>query len=159
MHILVAGKGCRSVAESAAKLAGVKKVLLADDGSYEHMMAEPLAALIVGVAASYDTIMAPSTSTGKNVMPRVAALLNVMQISDIVKVVAPDTYERLIYAGNAVQTVRSRDKKKVITVRTSAFQATPEGGAASIEVAAAAPRIPACRHSSARNCRNPTGRN
>ena len=137
VHILVAGKGCRGVAESAAKLAGVKKVLLADDPSYEHMMAEPLAALIVGCAANYDTILAASTSTGKNVMPRVAALLDVMQVSDIVKVVAPDTYERLIYAGNAVQTVRSKDKKKVITVRTSTFQATPEGGAAPIEAAAA----------------------
>jgi len=137
VHILVAGKGCRSVAESAARLAGVKKVLLADDAAYEHMLAEPLAALVAACAASYDVIMAASTSTGKNVMPRVAALLDVMQVSEIVKVVAPDTFERLIYAGNAVQTVRSRDKKKVITVRTSTFQATPDGGAAPIEAATA----------------------
>jgi len=137
VHILVAGKGCRGVAESAARLAGVKKVLLADDAAFEHMLAEPLAALVAACAASYDVIMAASTSTGKNVMPRVAALLDVMQVSEIVKVVAPDTFERLIYAGNAVQTVRSRDKKKVITVRTSTFQATPDGGAAPIEAATA----------------------
>jgi electron transfer flavoprotein alpha subunit len=137
VHVLVAGKGCRAVAEAAARLAGVNKVLLADDGAYEHMLAEPLAALIVALAPAYDTILAPSTSSGKNVMPRVAALLDVMQVSDIVKVVAPDTFERLIYAGNAVQTVRSKDKKRVITVRTSTFQAAPEGGAAAIEPAVA----------------------
>ena len=107
------------VAEAAAKLDGVKKVLLADGAAYEHMLAEPVAALVVSLAASYDAIVAPATTTGKNIMPRVAALLDVMQISDIVKVIAPDTFERLIYAGNAVQTVRSRDKIKVITVRTS----------------------------------------
>src|SRR6187455_2210916 len=110
VHFLVAGKGCRPVAEAAAKLDGVNKVLLADGAAYEHMLAEP-----------------------------VAALLDVMQISDIVKVIAPDTFERLIYAGNAVQTVRSKDKTKVITVRTSTFQATGEGGSAPIEDAAAAP--------------------
>jgi electron transfer flavoprotein alpha subunit len=107
VHVLVAGKGCRPVAEAAAKLDGVQKV-------------------------------APATTTGKNVMPRVAALLDVMQISDIVKVIAPDTFERLIYAGNAVQAVRSKDKTKVITVRTSTFQATGEGGSAPIEDAASA---------------------
>ncbi len=122
----------------AAKLDGVKKVLLADSAAYEHMLAEPLAALIVSLAGGYDAIVAPATTTGKNVMPRVAALLDVMQISDIVKVVSPDTFERLIYAGNAVQTVRSKDSKKVITVRTSTFQATGEGGSAAIEDAAAA---------------------
>src|SRR5262249_44344642 len=111
VHVLVAGKDCRGAAEAAAKLAGVKQVLLADDAAYEHMLAEPLAALIVALAAGYDTIMAPATSSGKNVLPRVAALLDVMQVSDIVKVVAPDTFERLIYAGNAVQTVRSKDQK------------------------------------------------
>jgi electron transfer flavoprotein alpha subunit len=137
VHVLVAGKGCRGVAESAAKLDGVKKVLLVDGASYEHMLAEPLAALIVSLAPSYDAILSPATTTGKNVMPRVAALLDVMQVSDIVKVVAPDTFERLIYAGNAVQTVRSKDKTKVITVRTSTFQATPEGGSAPIEDVAA----------------------
>jgi electron transfer flavoprotein alpha subunit len=138
VHVLVAGKGCRGVAEAAAKLDGVTKVLLADGTAYEHMLAEPLAALIVALAPSYDAIVTPATTTGKNVMPRVAALLDVMQISDIVKVLAPDTFERLIYAGNAVQAVRSKDKIKVITVRTSTFQATGEGGSAPIEDAAAA---------------------
>jgi electron transfer flavoprotein alpha subunit len=128
VHVLVAGKGARSVAETAAKLDGVKKVLLADGEPYAHMLAEPLAALVVSLAGGYDTIVAPSTTTGKNFMPRVAALLDVMQISDIIKVVAPDTFERLIYAGNALQQVRSKDKIKVITVRTSTFQATGEGG-------------------------------
>jgi len=138
VHVLVAGKGCRGVAEAAAKLDGVKKVLLADSASYEHVLAEPLAALVVSLAKSYDAIVSPATTTGKNFMPRVAALLDVMQVSDIVKVIAPDTFERLIYAGNAVQQVRSKDKTKVITVRTSTFQATGEGGAAPIEEIAAA---------------------
>jgi electron transfer flavoprotein alpha subunit len=138
VHVLVAGVGCRSVADAAAKLEGVEKVLLADAPAYEHMLAEPLAELIVGLAPALATIVAPATTTGKNFMPRVAALLDVMQISDIVKVIAPDTFERLIYAGNAVQTVRSRDKIKVITVRTSAFAVAGEGGAAPIESAAAA---------------------
>ena len=139
VHVLVAGKGCRPAAEAAAKLDGVAKVLLVDDALYEHMVAEPVAALIVSLAGGYDAILAPATTTGKNIMPRVAALLDVMQISDIIKVVAPDTFDRLIYAGSAVQTVRSRDAKKVITVRTSTFQATAEGGAtASIEPVAPA---------------------
>jgi electron transfer flavoprotein alpha subunit len=137
VHILVAGHNCKIVAEAAAKLDGVGKVLLADAPAYEHMLAEPTAALIVALAGPYETLMAPATTTGKNVMPRVAALLDVMQISDIVKVVAPDTYERPIYAGNALQTVRSHDKKRVITVRTAAFQATGEGGSAPIEPVAA----------------------
>ena len=137
VHALVAGKDCRAVAEAAAKLDGVGKVLLADGAPYEHMLAEPLAALVVALAPAYDTMIAPSTTTGKNFMPRVAALLDVMQVSDIVKVIAPDTFERLIYAGNAVQQVRSKDQKKVITVRTSTFQATGAGGApAPIENAA-----------------------
>jgi electron transfer flavoprotein alpha subunit len=130
VHVLVAGKGCGPAAEAAAKLDGVGKVLLADDALYEHMVAEPVAALIVSLAGGYDAILAPATTTGKNIMPRVAALLDVMQVSDIIKVVAPDTFDRLIYAGSAVQTVRSRDAKKVITVRTSTFQPTGEGGAA-----------------------------
>jgi electron transfer flavoprotein alpha subunit len=138
VHVLVAGKGCRPVAEAAAKLEGVNKVLLADGAAYEHMLAEPVAALVHSLAPGYDAILAPATTTGKNVMPRIAALLDVMQISDIVKVIAPDTFERLIYAGNAVQTVRSKDKTKVITVRTSTFQATGEGGSAPIEEAASA---------------------
>jgi len=138
VHILVAGKDARAVAEAAAKLDGVGKVLLADNAAYEHMLAEPLAAVVVSLAPSYEAVLAPATTTGKNFMPRVAALLDVMQISDIIKVVAPDTFERLIYAGNAVQTVRSKDKIKVITVRTSTFQATGEGNSALIEDAASA---------------------
>jgi electron transfer flavoprotein alpha subunit len=133
VHVLVVGKDCRAVADAAAKLKGVAKVLLADAALYDHMLAEPVAALIVSLAPNYDAIVAPATTTGKNFMPRVAALLDVMQISDIVKVLAPDTFERLIYAGNAVQTVKSKDGKKVITVRTSTFQAAGEGGAASVE--------------------------
>jgi electron transfer flavoprotein alpha subunit len=130
VHVLVAGKDCRPAAEAAARLDGVAKALLADNPLYEHMVAEPVAALIVSLAGPYDAILAPATTTGKNIMPRVAALLDVMQVSDIIKVVSPDTFDRLIYAGSAVQTVRSRDPKKVITVRTSTFQATGEGGAA-----------------------------
>jgi electron transfer flavoprotein alpha subunit len=138
VHVLVAGKDARGVADAAAKLDGVGKVLVADGASYEHMLAEPLAALIVSLAPGYDAIVAAATTTGKNVLPRVAALLDVMQISDIVKVLAPDTFERLIYAGNAVQQVRSKDKIKVITVRTATFQPTGAGGSAPTEAAAPA---------------------
>jgi electron transfer flavoprotein alpha subunit len=133
IHVLVAGKGARPVAEAAARLDGVAKVLLADGAPYEHMLAEPMAALIVSLAGPYEAIVAPATTAGKNYLPRVAALLDVMQISEVVKVIAPDTFERLIYAGNAVQTVKSTDPKKVMTVRTSAFQAAGEGGSATIE--------------------------
>ncbi|MET0279491.1 MAG: FAD-binding protein, partial [Pseudorhodoplanes sp.] len=138
VHVLVAGKGCKAVADAAAKLDGVKKVLLADAEPYAHQLAEPLAALVVSLAKDYDAIVSPATTTGKNFMPRVAALLDVMQISDIVKVEAPDTFVRPIYAGNALQTVKSTDAKKVITVRTSTFQATGEGGAAPVEPVTAA---------------------
>src|SRR5471032_2072613 len=138
VHVLVAGKDCKAAADAAAKLDGVKKVLLADAAAYEHAVAEPLAALIVSLAGGYDALVAPATTNGKNVMPRVAALLDVMQISEITKVIAPDTFERPIYAGNAIQTVKSTDKKKVITVRTSTFQATGEGGSASIDATQAA---------------------
>jgi electron transfer flavoprotein alpha subunit len=138
VHVLVAGSGCKAVADAAAKLDGVTKVLLADAPAYEHMLAEPTAALIVALAPPYETIMAAATTSGKNIMPRVAALLDVMQISDVIKVVAPDTFERPIYAGNAIQTVRSHDAKKVITVRTAAFAATGAGGSATVENAAAA---------------------
>jgi len=138
VHILVAGQGCKAVADAAANL-GVKKVLIADAPAYAHMLAEPTAALIVSLAEPYEAILAAATTTGKNVMPRVAALLDVMQISDITKVVAPDTFERPVYAGNAIQTVRSNERKKVITVRTAAFQATGEGASpAPIETAAVA---------------------
>src|ERR1700755_2183280 len=126
---------CWSPARTAArratrphKRAGAPKWLLPAAAAYEHMLAEPTAALIVSLAGAYDAIVAPSTTTAKNIMPRVAALLGVMQISDITKVVGPDPFERLIYAGNAVQTVRSKDAKKVITVRTTAFQAAGAGG-------------------------------
>jgi electron transfer flavoprotein alpha subunit len=141
VHVLVAGggEGTKAAAEAAAKLKGVKKVLLAEGAPYEHDLAEPLAALIVALAPSYDAFVAPATSRFKNVMPRVAALLDVMQVSEIIKVVAPDTFERPIYAGNAIQTVKSKDAKKVITVRTSTFQATPAGDAAApVENAASA---------------------
>jgi electron transfer flavoprotein alpha subunit len=138
VHVLVAGKACRPVAEAAAKLDGVAKVLLADDAAYEHQLAEPIAALLVSLAGPYETIIAPATAAAKNFMPRIAALLDVMQVSEVVKVLGADTFERLIYAGAAVQTVRARDAKKVVTVRTSTFQATGEGGSAAIEPATAA---------------------
>ena len=133
VHVLIAGKDCRPAAEAAAKLGGVEKVLIADAPPLEHMLAEPTAALIVAIAGGYDTILAPATANAKNIMPRVAALLDVMQISDIIKVLSPDTFERLIYAGNAVQTLRSKGGKKVITVRTAAFQAAGEDGTAGSE--------------------------
>ena len=141
VHVLVAGgsQGTKQAAETAAKLSGVKKVLVAEGAAYEHDLAEPLAALIVALAPSYDAFVAPATSRFKNVMPRVAALLDVMQVSEIIKVVSPDTFERPIYAGNAIQTVKSKDAKKVITVRTSTFAATQAGDAAApIENAASA---------------------
>ena len=138
VHILVAGKDCKTVADAAAKLDGVQKVLLADAPPYEHGLAEPLAALIVSLAGPYEVIMAPSTTNGKNVMPRVAAMLDVMQVSDIIKVVSPDTFERPIYAGNAIQTVKSKDSKKIITVRTASFQPAGAGNSAPVETVAAA---------------------
>ena len=136
--VLVAGQGCGPAAEAASKLAGVAKVLVADNAAYAHQLAEPTADLVVSLAGGFDAIVAPSSANGKNVLPRVAALLDVMQISDITKVVSPDTFERPIYAGNAIQTVQSTDKKKVITVRTASFQAAGAGGSAPVENAAAA---------------------
>src|SRR4051812_42931592 len=139
VHVLVAGLNARPAAQAAAKLDGVEKVLLADDAKYEHMLAEPAAALVASLAGPYDAIVAAATTTGKNVMPRVAALLDVMQISDIIKVVSADTFERPIYAGNAIQTVQSSDAKKVVTVRTASFQAAAgAGGSAAIEAVPAA---------------------
>ncbi len=138
VHILVAGQGLDAVAEAAAKLDGVKKVLVADDALYAHQLAEPLAALVVGLAGSYDAIVSPATTIGKNFMPRVAALLDVAQISEIQEVDGPDTFKRPIYAGNAIQTVKSTDTKKVITVRTTAFAAAGQGGSATVEKVAAA---------------------
>jgi electron transfer flavoprotein alpha subunit len=138
VHVLVAGKDCRAVADAASKLDGVAKVLVADDARYANRLAEPMAALVVSLAPNYDAIVAPATTTGKNFMPRAAALLDVMQISEITKVVSPDTFERPIYAGNAIETVQSTDKKKLVTVRSAAFQAAGAGGSAPIEDAKAA---------------------
>ena len=133
VDVVIAGRGCRAVAEQAAQLSGVARVLLADADAYEHILAEPFAALIVSLAAPYDAILAPSTSSGRNILPRVAALLDVMQISDVSRVLAPDTFERPIYAGNVIETVRTTDKKKVITVRTTAFPRAAGGGTAPVE--------------------------
>ena len=140
VHVLVAGggEGTKAAADSASKLAGVAKVLVAEGEAYAHDLAEPLAALIVSLAPSYDAIVAPATSRFKNVMPRVAALLDVMQVSEITKVVASDTFERPIYAGKAIQTEKSKDSKKVITVRTSTFAAAAAGGSAPVESVASA---------------------
>jgi electron transfer flavoprotein alpha subunit len=121
------------VAEAASKIEGVAKVLVADDAQYAHVLAENVASLVVGLAGSYDAIVSPATTIGKNFMPRVAALLDVAQISEITAVNAADTFERPIYAGNAIQTVKSSDAKKVITVRTTAFPAAGLGGSAAIE--------------------------
>ncbi|WP_370318784.1 electron transfer flavoprotein subunit alpha/FixB family protein [Oricola sp.] len=133
VHVLVAGKGAKPAADAAAKLAGVSKVLLADDASLAQQLAEPVAALIVSLAGSYDAFVAAATTNGKNIMPRVAALIDVMQVSEIVEVVSADTFKRPIYAGNAIQTVQSGDAKKVVTVRTASFAAAGEGGSASVE--------------------------
>jgi electron transfer flavoprotein alpha subunit len=133
VHVLVAGKGAKSVADQAAKLAGVKKVLLADNDDLANRLAEASAALIVSLAGNYDTIIAAATTNGKNILPRVAALLDVMQVSDIIEVISADTFKRPIYAGNAIQTVQATDAKKVITVRTATFAAAGEGGSASVE--------------------------
>jgi electron transfer flavoprotein alpha subunit len=136
VHVLVVA-GSDEAAQAAAKLAGVDKVLTASGEAFAHGLAEPLADLIVSLAGNYTAIVAPATSNGKNVLPRVAALLDVAQVSEISKVVSPDTFERPIYAGNAIQTVQSTDAKKVITVRTSTFVAAGEGGSATIEAVAA----------------------
>ena len=133
VHVLVAGADAKPVAEAAAKLDGVAKVLHADAPHLAHQLAEEMAALIVGLMPNYDAALVASTASGKNYLPRVAALLDVMQISDIIKVVSPDTFERPIYAGNAIQTVQSSDKKKIITVRTTAFPAVASTGSAAIE--------------------------
>ncbi|MDQ0333031.1 electron transfer flavoprotein alpha subunit [Mesorhizobium sp. YL-MeA3-2017] len=138
VHILVAGSNTQPIADAAARLVGVSKVLLADHADLAHNLAEPLAALIVSLAGAYDTIVAPATASAKNVMPRVAALLDVMQISEIVEVVSSDTFKRPIYAGNAIQTVQSSDAKTVITVRTASFSAASQGGQAAVELVSAA---------------------
>ncbi|MBY3493465.1 electron transfer flavoprotein subunit alpha/FixB family protein, partial [Rhizobium laguerreae] len=133
IHVLVAGKAAKPAAEQAAKLAGVSKVLLAESDDLANNLAEPLADLIVSLAGSYDTILSAATSVGKNVLPRVAALLDVAQVSEIIEVISSNTFKRPIYAGNAIQTVQASDAKKVITVRTASFASAPEGGSATIE--------------------------
>ena len=138
VHVLAAGPDARAAAEEAAKLEGVAKVLIAEDDLYAHQLAEPTAALLVALSRDYGAILSSATSAAKNIMPRVAALLDVMQISEITKVVAADTFERPIYAGNAIQTVQSGDPIKVITVRATAFQAAAATGNAPIEAVAAA---------------------
>lgn len=137
VDILVAGKGCKAAAEAAAKLDGAARILMVEADALEAQLAEPMAALIVSIADGYDTIVAPATTSGKNVLPRVAALLDVMQVSEITKVIGADTFERPIYAGNAIQTVQSLDAKKVITVRTASFQAVASNGSAGIDSVAA----------------------
>ena len=133
VHVLVAGSGSADAASHAAGFAGVEKVLHADDAAYDHLLAESMAALIVSLADNYSALVAPNTTNGKNIMPRAAALLDVMQISDITAVLGADTFERPIYAGNAIQTVQSGDRIKVITVRTAAFGLAEEGGSAAVE--------------------------
>ncbi|WP_395397926.1 electron transfer flavoprotein subunit alpha/FixB family protein [Novosphingobium sp. BL-8A] len=139
VHLLVAGSGCRAAAEAAAKIAGVAKVHVADNAAYEHALAENVAPLIVELMGHHDAFLAPATTTGKNVAPRVAALLDVMQLSDILSVEGEKTFTRPIYAGNAIATVESSDAKLVITVRGTAFEkAAAEGGSAAIEDVAGA---------------------
>ncbi|ODT91281.1 MAG: electron transfer flavoprotein subunit beta [Sphingobium sp. SCN 64-10] len=134
VHLLVAGAGCAPVAEAAAKIAGVAKVHLADDAAYAHQLPEAVAPLVVSVMDHHDAFLAPATTTGKNIAPRVAALLDVMQVSDIIAVDGPDTFTRPIYAGNAIAKVQTSDKKLVITVRGTAFEkAAKDGGSAAIE--------------------------
>ena len=134
IDVLVVGSGCQAAAEAAASVLGVASVLLADNAAYENQLAENVSLAVADVAAGYDAILAPATVNGKNVMPRVAALLDVAQISDITAVIDADTFERPIYAGNVIATVKSSDAKKVITVRTTAFDAVPaEGGSASVQ--------------------------
>ncbi|MBK9447698.1 MAG: electron transfer flavoprotein subunit alpha/FixB family protein [Betaproteobacteria bacterium] len=138
IHVLVAGSGCGAAAEAAAKVAGVAKVKVADAAHYADQTAENIAALVIANAAGYSHVIAPATTGGKNFMPRVAALLDVAQISDIVGVESADTFVRPIYAGNVLATVQSADAVKVITVRTTAFEAAAEGGSAAVETVAAA---------------------
>ena len=133
IHILVAGKDCANIADNASKIEGVSKVLLCDDGLYQNHLAESYADLIVSIAEDYNTIMAIASTTGKNFMPRVAALLDIPQISEIINVIDSQTFERPIYAGNAIQTVKSNGDKKIITVRAPSFQAVGDQESSSIE--------------------------
>jgi len=139
IHLLVAGEGCGGVADAAAKIDGVSKVLVADAPEYGHQIAENAANLLVGLAGGYSHILAPHSTSGKNIMPRAAALLDLQQISDITAVVSEDTFERPIYAGNGIATVQSSDARKMLTVRTTAFEpASGEGGSAAIDKIASA---------------------
>jgi len=138
IDILVCGKDVDDVANQAAKLGGVRKVLVAQADYLEHQLAEPASATILGLADDYDVLIAPATTTGKNIMPRVAALLDVMQISDIIEVLSPNSFKRPIYAGNAIETVETQEAKKIITVRTASFDIAPDGGSATIEAVAPA---------------------
>ena len=138
VHVLVAGEGAKGVADQASRLSGASRVLLAEAPELLERLAEPMAALIVSLAEGYDALVAPATTMGKNVMPRVAALLDVMQISDIVAVDGIDTFQRPIYAGNAIQTVQATDARKVVTVRTAGFPAAEMDGSASVETISAA---------------------
>ena len=139
VDVLVVGSGCEGAAKAAAAVAGVGTVLSADNSAYEHQLAENVSLAVAEAASGYDCVMAPATPNGKNVMPRVAALLDVAQISDITAVIDADTFERPIYAGNVIATVKTSDSKKVITVRTTAFDAAAaEGGSATVQSVAAA---------------------
>ncbi|MDA5192621.1 electron transfer flavoprotein subunit alpha/FixB family protein [Govanella unica] len=139
VDVLVAGQGVQAAADAAAKIVGVRKVLLADDAAYAHPLAENLANLVIGLAGSYDAIIAPATTTGKNFMPRVAAALDVAQISEVTAVISADTFERPIYAGNAIATVQTSDAKKVLTIRPTVFaKAAATGGSASVQAVASA---------------------
>ena len=140
VHVLVAGQGGDAAAAEAATLAGVARVLFAGDHGFCHMLAEPVADLIVGLAGGYSHIAAPATTDAKNILPRVAALLDVMVIPEVTAVIDAETFERPIYAGNALQTVRSSDPVKVMTIRTSGFDAAPAGGSAPVEAVGAAAR-------------------
>ncbi|TRO96269.1 electron transfer flavoprotein subunit alpha/FixB family protein [Glycocaulis profundi] len=133
VHVLVAGKGAKAAADEAAKIDGVAKVLLAESDALEHKLAEAMESVILSVADGYDALLAPATTSGKNYMPRVAAKLDVMQVSDVTAIEAPDTFVRPIYAGNALQTVKSSDARKVLTVRPTTFEKAGDGGSASVE--------------------------
>lgn len=138
VDILVIGQGSKAAADAAAKIAGVRKVLLAESAGLGHQLAEAVELTVVGLAGGYDAILSPATTDGKNFMPRIAAKLDVAPISDIIEVVSNDTFVRPIYAGNALETVQSGDAKKVITVRPTSFDAAAEGGSASVETVAGA---------------------
>ena len=139
VHVLVAGFNCKTVAEQAAQLAGVEKILVADDAIYANFLAEPVAELVLSLAGPYDAILAPATANGKNILPRIAAKLDVPQISEILAVESPDVFRRPIYAGNAIQKIEAKGFKKLITVRVAAFPAAPHTGNATIQSVAPAP--------------------